>query len=133
MIVAIVGIPLLVVAGLTPRWSLRALIAAAIVTLLAVVGWSFGSATDVDPVGVTLVGAGVVLVSIALIVGGARSAWSWIVAALVLRALGGLSSAVYGPVWQARGGGALALFVASALVALIARRAAGKGGATVGI
>ena len=133
MIVAIVGIPLLVVAGLTPRWSLRALIAAAIVTLLAVVGWSFGSATDVDPVGVTLVVAGVVVVSIALGVGGARSAWSWIVAALVLRALGGLSSAVYGPVWQARGGGALALFVASALVALIARRAAGKGGATEGI
>jgi hypothetical protein len=123
-VVAVVGIPILIVAGLTPRWSLRALIAAGIVALLAAVAWGFGSANDIDPVSVTLVIAGVVVVSIALVVGGTRSAWSWIIAALVYQALMGLREAAYGPVWQARGAGALTLVVASALVALIARRAA---------
>ena len=123
-VVALVGIPILVVAGLTARWSLRALTAAAIVALLAAVAWSFGSANDIDPVSVTLVIAGVAVVSIALVVGGTRSAWSWIVAALVVQALAGLREAAYGPVWQARGAGALRLLVASALVALIAHRAA---------
>jgi len=124
LVVALVGIPILVVAGLTPRWSLRALIAAAIMALLAAVAWAFGSANDIDPVSVTLVIAGVVVVSIALIVGGTRSAWSWIVAALVVQGLAGLREAAYGPVWQARVAGALTLLVASALVALIARQTA---------
>jgi len=65
-----------------------------------------------------------VVVSIALVVGGTRSAWSWIVAALVVQALAGLREAAYGPVWQARVAGALTLLVASALVALIARQTA---------
>jgi hypothetical protein len=73
---------------------------------------------------VTLVIAGVVVVSIALVVGGTRSAWSWIIAALVYQALMGLREAAYAPVWQARGAGALMLLVASALVAVIARRTA---------
>jgi len=63
-------------------------------------------------------------VAIALVVGGTRSAWSWIVAALVYQALASLREAAYGPVWQARGAGILRLLVASALVALVARRAA---------
>ena len=130
--VALVGIPILVVAGFTPRWSVRALIAAAILALLAAVAWAFGSANDIDPVSVTLVVAGVVVVSIALLVGGTRSAWSWIVAALAYQALVGLREAAYGPVWQARGAGALTLLVASALIALIARRTA-RGSQSSGI
>jgi hypothetical protein len=43
--------------------------------------------------------------------------------------LGGLRNVAYGPVWQARGAGALTVLVASALVALIARRATRKLGA----
>lgn len=124
MIVALAGIPLLVVAGLTPRWSLRALMAAAIVALLGAVAWSSGPASDVDPTKATLVIASVVVVSIALVAWGTLSAWSWIVAALVYQGLGGLRNAAYGPVWQERGAGALTVLVASALVALIARRAA---------
>jgi membrane protease YdiL (CAAX protease family) len=124
LIVAVVGIPLLVVAGLTPRWSLRALMAAAIVALLGAVAWSVGSASDVDPARPMLVIAGVAVVVIALVVWGTLSAWSWIVAALAYQGFAGLRNAAYGPVWQDRGAGALTLLVASALVALIAHRAA---------
>jgi len=124
LIVAVVGIPLLVVAGLTPRWSLRALMAAAIVALLGAVAWSVGSASDVGPARVTLVIASAAVVVIALVVWGTLSAWSWIVAALAYQGFAGLRNAAYGPVWQDRGAGALTLLVASALVALIARQVA---------
>ncbi|HMJ17847.1 MAG TPA: CPBP family intramembrane glutamic endopeptidase [Gemmatimonadaceae bacterium] len=120
--VAMVGIPILVVAALTPRWSLRAFAVGAVLALAAAVAWASGSLTDIDPVSVTLVIMGVVIVAIALVVGGTRSAWSWIVAALFFQALLGLREAAYGPVWQARGAGALTVLVASAFVALIARR-----------
>ena len=124
MMVAVAGIPLLVVAGLTPRWSLRALSAAAIVALVGALVWSSGSASDVDPTKATLVIASVAVVSIALVAWGTLSAWSWIVAALAYQGLGGLRNAAYAEVWQERGAGALKVLVASALVALIARRAA---------
>jgi hypothetical protein len=122
--VAMAGIPLLVVAGLTSRWSLRALIAGAVAVLVGVMAWSFEPASNLDPVGVTLVIAGLAVVSIALVVWGALSAWSWIVAALFFQALNGLREAAYGPVWQARGAGALTVLVASALIAIIAQRTA---------
>jgi len=124
MMVAVAGIPLLVVAGLTPRWSLRALSAAAIVALLGAAAWSSGPASDVDPTKATLVIASVAVVSIALVVWGSLAAWSWIVAALAYQGLGGLRNAAYAAVWQERGAGALKVLVASALIALIARRAA---------
>jgi hypothetical protein len=122
--VAMVGIPLLVVAGLTPRWSLRAVMVGAVLALVAAVAWASGSVNDIDPVSVTLVIMGVVIVAIALVIGGTRSAWSWVVAALFFQALLGLREAAYGAAWQARGAGALTLLVASALIVLIARRAA---------
>jgi membrane protease YdiL (CAAX protease family) len=121
--VALVGIPVLAVAALTPRWSLRALVAGALLALMAAVAWASGTVNDIDPVSVTLVIMGVAIVAIALVIGGTRSAWSWIVAALFFQALAGLREAAYAPVWQARGAGALTLLVASALVGLIARRA----------
>jgi hypothetical protein len=121
--VAMVGIPILVVAGLSPRWSRRALIAAAIGTLVAAIAWSFTPAGDVDPARVTLLIASVVVTLVAIKVWGARSAWSWIVAALSYQALGGLRDTVYGPESHARGAGALTVLVATALIALIVRRA----------
>ncbi len=124
MTVALVGIPFLVVAGLTPRWSLRALMAAVIVVLVGGMAWSFGPASDVDPLRLALVAVGVAILSSAVVVWGSVAAWSWIVAALVYQGLGGLRNAAYGYVWQERGAGALVFLVASALIALIARRAA---------
>ncbi len=121
--VALVGIPILVVAALTRRWSLRAVIAAAIVALFVAAFRSFAPTDDVDPVRMTLLVISAAVIPVALLVWGTRSAWSWIVAALVYQALDGLRDAAYGPVWQARGAGALTFLVAIALVALVARRA----------
>jgi len=131
MMVALAGIPLLVVAGLTPRWSLRALLVLAVVAMVGVLAWTSGPASDVDvdPAGVAMAIVGLAVVSTALVVWGSLSAWSWIVAALAYQGLGGLRNAAYGPVWQARGAGALMVIVASVLVTLIARQAAGKRGA----
>jgi hypothetical protein len=122
--VAMVGIPILVVTALTPRWGLRALITGAVLALLTAVAWSSGTVNDIDPLSVSLVLMGMIVVSIALAVGGTRSAWSWVVAALGVNTLAGLREAVHGTVWQARGSGALTLLVASVLIALIARRTA---------
>jgi membrane protease YdiL (CAAX protease family) len=122
--VAIVGIPLLTVAALSPRWSLRAVMIGVLVALAATVGLAGRSGADVHPVVGILVAAGVVLVAVALLRGGARSAWSWIVAALFFQSLAGLRNAVYAPVWQARGSGALTVLVAAGLIAVVAQRAA---------
>jgi membrane protease YdiL (CAAX protease family) len=122
--VAIVGIPLLTVAALSPRWSLRALMIGVLVALVAAVGLAGRSGAAIHPVAGILVAAGVVLVAVALLRGGARSAWSWIVAALFFQSLAGLRNAVYGPVWQARGSGALTVLVAAGLIAVVAQRAA---------
>ena len=122
-IVLVLGIPILVVAGLTPRRSWRALIALAVVTLVGAVAWSFAPTDHVDPARLALLVASVVLAVVAIGAWGARSAWSWFVAALTYQALGGLRDAVYGPEWQARGAGALTVFAATALIALIVRGA----------
>ena len=122
--VAIIGIPLLVVAGLTRRWSLRALMVAVIVALAGAVIWSVAPANDADPVRAALVIAGVAVVSLAVVVWGSLAAWSWLVGALAFLGLGSLRVAAYGVVWQERAAGALTLIGASALILLIAQRAA---------
>jgi hypothetical protein len=122
--VAIVGIPLLTVAALSPRWSMRALMAALILGLTAAVQLSAPSSIYTDLLGAALVVAGVIVVTIALLVGGARSAWSWLVAAFFYQVLAGIRNAAYSPVWEERGGGALAALVAAGLIALMAQRAA---------
>ena len=121
MILAVVGIPLLVVAGLTPRWSLRALMVAVIVALLSVSAWASAPTGEFDPVTLAVVVGGLVVVSIAIVVWGTLSAWSWIVAVLSYFGMAGLRSAVYGFVWQEQVAGALTLLVVSGLIALIAR------------
>jgi hypothetical protein len=126
--VALTGIPFLVVGGLTSRWSLRALYGAAILALLGALIRSAAPPTAMNPAaGVALVIATVAVFSIAIVVWGGRSAWSWIVAALAYQGLGGLRTAAYAPVWQARVSGVLTVLVVSALIALIARQAARQG------
>ncbi|MEO8579142.1 MAG: CPBP family intramembrane glutamic endopeptidase [Gemmatimonadales bacterium] len=120
MMVAMAGIPILVIAGLSERWSLRALMIAAIVGVLGVSAWSSGSGNDIDALSVALAIAGVAIVAVALVFWGARSAWSWLVAAAVTQALGGLRNAAYAPVWQERVQGVLAFAIASALIAIMA-------------
>jgi hypothetical protein len=123
-LVAAVGIPILVVATLTPRWRWRVLVTLAIVGLMAVIGWALKPAGDVDPARLALLIASFALVMVAIVVWGARSAWAWFVAALTYQAFGALRDAVYGPEWQARVAGALTALAATILIALVVRRAA---------
>ncbi len=122
-VVSMLGIPILVVAGLTPRRGWRALIAVALLTLVAALTWSFEPAGDVDPAGLALLIASFVVAAVGIRVWGGRSAWSWIIAALAYEALDGLREAVYGPEWQTRGAGVLIVLGATALIAVIVRRA----------
>jgi hypothetical protein len=92
------------------------------VALLGASAWTSGVAGEADPVRAILGLTGVALMSIAIVAWGSLSAWSWIVGALAFQALNGLRSVAYGPVWQARGAGLLAVIVASALITVIARR-----------
>ena len=119
--VTMVGIPMLVVVGLTTRRITRALIVVAIVVLLAAIAWSIDRTVDVDAARVTLFVASMIAVIAAIAAWGRVAAWSWIVAALAYQAFGGLRDAVYGPEWQARGAGALTVLVATALIVLVIR------------
>jgi membrane protease YdiL (CAAX protease family) len=130
MMVALLGIPLLVVALLSRRWSLRVLCLAVMVALLGASAWTSGVAGEADPIRAILGILGVAVMSVAIVAWGSLSAWSWIVAALAFQALSGLRNAAYGPVWQARGAGLLILLVTSALIALIVLRA-GRAGQVV--
>jgi hypothetical protein len=135
MMVALFAIPLLVVALITRRWSLRVLCLVVMVALLGTSAWTSGVAGEADRVRAILGLTGFALMSIAIVAWGSLSAWSWIVGALAFQALNGLRSVAYGPVWQARGAGLLTLLVASALIALIAsksRRASVAGGPVEG-
>ena len=128
MMVAVIGIPILVVAALTPRWSLRALIAAVIVALMGAVAWSTAPENYADPMSTTLAIAGAAVALVALVVGGARSGWSWIVAAIFYQALSALRETAYGPVWQARVAAALSILVAFAIIAIVGRRTSHRSG-----
>jgi hypothetical protein len=123
MNVALLGIPMLVVAGLTRRWALRALIATVLIGLFATVVVAAAPAGGTDPWGVALVALRLLVFAVALRAWGTFSAWSWIVAALVFEAFGGLRSAVYAPTGQEHVAGALTLLVACGLMALIVRHA----------
>jgi hypothetical protein len=121
MMVVLFGIPLLVVALISRRWSLRVLCLVVMVALLGASAWSSGVAGEAEPVRAILGVAGIAVMSIAIVAWGSLSAWSWIVGALAFQALSGLRTAAYGPVWQARGAGLLAVLVASALIVVVAR------------
>jgi peptidoglycan/LPS O-acetylase OafA/YrhL len=94
----------------------------AVSMLVALSAWSLGGAENVAPTRLALLLVGVALAVVAIRVWGARSAWSWIVAALSYEALSGVRIAVYGPEAKARAAGVLTLIGAAALIVLIVRR-----------
>lgn len=122
MMVALLGIPILVVAGITRKWTLRVLIAAVMLALLVSSMIAVAPTNDVEPMRVILLVAMMALVALALYTWGTVSAWSWIVAALVQQGLGGLRQAVHAPTWQERVAYGLVLSFACLLIALLARR-----------
>jgi hypothetical protein len=124
MTVAMFGIPLLVVAGLSRRWTVRALMIVGGVALAGGAMRVLMPASDLAPWTAALGIARLAVISVAVAVLGSLAAWSWLVAALTFLGLNSLRLAVYGAVWQERGAAALTLFVAAALVVLIARRTA---------
>jgi membrane protease YdiL (CAAX protease family) len=127
MMVALTGIPLLVIAGLTPRWSLRALIALAMIALVAVEAIAFAPPGESEPARVIALVVGVGLIALALRTWGALSAWSWIVAVLAFQGLNGLRLAAYAPTSPERIAGALTVVVVCALIWLVRRRALRSG------
>jgi len=124
MSVAMFGIPLLVVAALSRRWSLRSLMAAGIMALAGGAVWALAPARDVDLWTAALAIARVAVVSVAVAVWGSLAAWSWLVAALAFLGLSSLRLAAYGVVWQERGAGVLTLLVVAALIVIMTRRVA---------
>jgi hypothetical protein len=122
MTVASVAIPILVVAGLTKRWSLRVLMGLVIVALASAGAIALAPAGESDALKVIALAVGVALIVLAVRAWGTLSAWSWIVAALVFQALGGLRLAAYAPTMQERIAGVLTVIVAGGLVALVARQ-----------
>jgi membrane protease YdiL (CAAX protease family) len=121
MTVAFISIPMLVVAGITRRRSLRGLIAAVALGLVATAAIAFAPPGETDPLRVALLVMRIGVIVFAFYSWGALSAWSWLVAALVFDALDGLRSAAYAPTGQEQVAGALTLLVACTLVGLIVR------------
>jgi hypothetical protein len=121
VMIAVTGIPILVIAGLTPRWRSRALIGAGVVVLAIAIAWSFRPTAAADPLGVAIAIVSIVLMLVAISVWGGWSAWSWIVAALSYQALAAVRTVVYGAEWHERAAGALTVLVSIGLVALILR------------
>ena len=122
MTVTAVGIPILVLLGVSQRRSIRLLLATLMVALLAVSVFASRSATELSVVQVV---AFVVMIAIAVVAlrpWGSLSAWSWIVAALTLRGLDGLRQTIHALTWQEHVAGALALAVVCALIYMIARK-----------
>lgn len=124
MSVAIFAIPLLVVAGLSRRWRLRAVMAAVLAALVGGAVWALSPASEMRPWTAALAIARVAALSVAVAVWGSLAAWSWVVAALAVLGLSSLQLAVYGAVWQERVAGALTLLVVAALIVAITRRTA---------
>ena len=120
--VAFIAVPLLVIAGVTRNWMLRAVIAAAMIALSLAATIAVAPANDVDPARIALAIAAMAALALTLRAWGTRSAWSWIVAVLVQQGFGGLRQVVHAPVWQERVANGLLLILACVLIALIAQR-----------
>ena len=121
VMVALAGIPILVIAGITPRWPVRALIVAVALALLVAAGSAFEPTRELDParllVGVAMLG----VVAFALTSFGRVAACSWLVAELWMQALSGLREVVHAVVDQERVAGGLTILVACGLMALVVR------------
>ena len=123
--VAYLGISILVVAGITRRLTLRVLIVAIVFGLVAGIAIAAAPADQTDPLEAALLVLRILGIAAALFYWGRRSAWSWIVAALVFEALNGLRLAVYAPTGQEQLSGALTILAAWALVWLMVRQVRG--------
>jgi hypothetical protein len=121
MMAAVIAIPILVVAGLSSRWTLRALIAAVMVALIGVLAVSVAPPGESDPARLIGLVVGVALVALAVRAWGTSSALSWVVAPLGFQGLSGLRLAVYAPTVSERIAGGLALLIAGILIAVVAR------------
>ncbi|MEP7000547.1 MAG: CPBP family intramembrane glutamic endopeptidase [bacterium] len=120
--VAIVGIPMLVVGGITRKLVLRALILIGMIGLVIAAVIAVAPAGDMEPGRIALFVVMIAVVALAFHAWGAMSAWSWIVAVLAQQALVALRQVVHAPVWQERVAGGLLLVVACALIGVVARR-----------
>lgn len=119
--VALAGIPLLVIAGITRRWALRIGMVVLAGGAVAALSWIMGSRDDARPELLAFTVIAGTLVAAALVHWGTHSAWSWYVAALSVLAFGALRAAIWGAVWQERIAAVLIAVTATALVAAIAR------------
>ena len=121
--VAYLGIAVLVVVGITRRWTLRALIMAIVIGLSIGITIAVAPTGQSDPLDALLLVVRILGIGVALYYWGRRSAWSWVVAALVLEAFNGLHLAVYAPTGQEQLSGAVTILAAWLLVWLIAQQA----------
>ena len=119
--VALIAIPILVVAGITGRWSLRALIAIVIAALIGSIAYALAPPSDGGALQVVAGIAELLVVLSALYFWGSVGAWSWIVAALAQRGLGELRVAIHAATGQEQFAGALGFVVIAGLVGLVAR------------
>ncbi len=119
--VAVAAIPFLVIGGLTRRWTLRVLIAIALVAPTIAAGIALSPPSDTSAVRIGLSIAMVVIIAVALFAWGTVSALSWIVAALALRALNALHEATYAPTGETRLEQGLVILAACLLIVWIAR------------
>ena len=124
--VAYLGLAILVVGGISRRWLLRALMVAAVLGLITGIAIAAAPADPTDPLEAAFLVLRALGVGAALFYWGRRSAWSWLVAALVLEAFNGLRLAMYAPTGQEQFSGALGILVAGTLVWLMARHARGE-------
>lgn len=127
-VVAIAGIPILVITALTQRRWVRWLLGALTVALVAGV-----TTATAPPSSITFAGVALLLLAAALAIAafrtwGALSAWAWLVAALVNRALGSIHGIVREPTSPEKVSEVVTLIVAIGLIAVIARHVRGKVG-----
>ncbi len=123
--VALVAIPLLVIVTVTRRTWVRLLLGAVALLLVVLIGMLAADARagSTGVVAVTGTVAAAVALWLALRYWGAVSAWSWVVAALALSSLGGLSRAMFAPTREERIAGLVTMLVACALTAMVGRTA----------
>lgn len=117
--VTLAAIPILVLGGITRRWSLRLAVVVAVMIVLGAVGWQLRDADltreYANPV---LVLGGLVLLSLAIVRWGTIAAASWIVAALTFDGLSALNGATFDRVAAERVGAVLTTLVSVGLIAL---------------